>query len=337
MASTIDEVARRAAVSAATVSRALRGLPNVSAETRHRILQVAEDLNYGIRPQASRALTGRKVVAIVTPLMDGWFYSKVATAAALELSAVGFDAVHYRSETAEAQTGLVKQLLGQKLIDGCVVVSFPLEGEALNCFNVHGIPLVTVETHSEAFPSIFIDNVAAAELATRHLINLGHKRIGFISTSKDFTSQDLIPTTRLKGYHQALKQAGIKRDSKLEICGNDVYEGGAEAMKELLSIHDPPTAVFASSDEMAIGALKTLRDLSLNAPEDFSVIGFDDNDVAEYMGLTTIKQPVTQFGELAAARVAAHLAGEEITGSEDLELTFRLVIRSTTGPLKNSE
>ena len=338
MASTIDEVARRAAVSAATVSRALRGLPNVSAETRHRILQVAEELDYVIRPQASRALTGRKVVAIVTPLIDGWFYSKVATAATLELSATGFDAVHYRSETAEAQTELIKQLLGQDLIDGCVIVSFPLEQEALSCFKLYRVPLIMVEARSETFPSIFINNVAAAELATRHLINLGHKRIGFISTSKDFTSQDLIPTTRLEGYHRALRQAGIKRDSELELCGNDVYEGGAEAMKTLLSIYEPPTAVFASSDEMAVGALKTLRDLNLRVPDDVSVIGFDDNEVAEYVELTTIRQPVAQFGEMAAAYIARCLTNkmtvETRTAKQDRELPFDLIIRSTTGPLK---
>ena len=232
----------------------------------------------------------------------------------------------------EAQTDLFRQLLGQQLIDACIAVSFPIEQEALKCFKMYNIPLITLETRSKRFPSITIDNVAAAELATRHLINLGHKRIGFISTSKDFTKQDLIPTTRQKGYRRALEQAGIRRDSSLELCGNDVYGGGARAMKEFLSLRKPPSAVFASSDEMAIGALKTLFDLNLRVPDDISVIGFDDNDVAEYIGLTTIRQPVTQFGELAARSITASLTDEVAANSENLELAFELVIRSTTGP-----
>jgi DNA-binding LacI/PurR family transcriptional regulator len=331
---TIDDVAKHAAVSIATVSRALRGLPNVAPDTRRHVLEVAKELNYMVAPQATRALTGRKVVAIITPLVDQWFYSKVATVAAFDLLSAGVEPIRYFADSVEAQTALIKQLLQQQLIDGCIVVSFHLESEATEALLAYNVPAVTLETSTVQFPSIMIDNVAAAELATRHLINLGHHRIGLVLGSMNVTRQDFIPTARHKGYRTALKQAGIKYDSKLELSGNDVYEGGAEAMKQFFSLHEPPTAVFAASDEMAIGVLKTLRDLKLRVPEDVSVIGFDDNDIAAYADLTTIRQPVSSYGELAAEQMIACLKGE--CHKARRVLAFELIIRSTTGPAKHS-
>ena len=338
MSATIDDVAKKAAVSTATVSRALRGLPNVAQSTRAHVLKIAAELNYAVHPHVTRMLSGRKVIALITPLVDQWFFSKLATVTSLELLSAGYDVARYSVDSGEAQTVLVKQLVERQLIDGCIVVSLPLEDELIALLQAQSIPVITIESRTDVFPSISIDNVAAGALGARHLINLGHRRIGLISSSSQLTREELIPNSRRAGYRQALAEAGITHDSSLEFEGNDVYEGGAEAMKRLFLVHEPPTAVFALSDEMAIGALKTLRDLNLRVPEDVSVLGFDDNDVSEYVGLTTVKQPVTEFAELAATYISEVFASDEpgdLSAELATVLPFELVLRSTTGPYRS--
>lgn len=330
MAATIDDVAKKAAVSTATVSRALRGLPNVAPATRDHILAIAKELHYVVSPRAARVNTGHKLVAVVTPLVDQWFYSKITTSIIMKLLEAGYEAVRFGADGVKAQTEQIKRILQQGLVDGCIVVSYPLEPEAVKHLQMHQIPCVTVESHSGAFPSIEIDNTAAAELAVRHLINLGHRRIGFITPLETFEGE-VVSTSRLKGYRLALEKAGIAYDEVLELPGNDVYEGGVEAMKQLYSLEKPPTAVFAASDEMAVGALKTLRDLNVKVPEHVSVIGFDDNDLANYVGLTTIRQPVTLFGELAAERLIDCFEGTGELCQERIDLPFEIVLRGTTG------
>lgn len=330
MSATIDDVAKKAAVSTATVSRALRGLPNVAPATREHILRIAKELHYVISPRASRVNTGHKLVAVVTPLVDQWFYSKITTAIVMKLLEAGYEAVRFGVDGVRAQTEQLKRILQQGLIDACIVVSYPLEPEAIKHLQLHQIPCVTVETDSGVFPSIQIDNVAAAELAMRHLINLGHRRIGFITPLETFEGE-VVSTARLKGYRMALEKATIAYDEVLELSGNDVYEGGFEAMKQLYSLENPPTAVFAASDEMAVGALKMLRDLKVNVPEHVSIIGFDDNDLASYVGLTTIRQPVTLFAELAAEKLIACFENPGEPCLEQTLLPVEIIIRSTTG------
>jgi len=160
---------------------------------------------------------------------------------------------------------------------------------------------------------------------------LGHTRIGFIYGSTKITKFEYISSSRYKGYKRALNEAGISEDVNLEVLGNDVYRGGARAAKLLMSIKNPPTAIFAMTDEMAIGALKMLRDMNLEVPKHISVIGFDDNDVSEYLGLTTIKQPLTKYSELAAEMISSKL-NKSKTKLIDQKLDFELIIRASTGP-----
>jgi len=337
MSVTINDVAKKAAVSTATASRALRGQPNVAPATRERILQIAKGLDYNINPQASRVLSDLKVIAIFTPLANQWFYSTILTAAIFKLYAQSFEVVHYSADSVSAQSELVQRLVDQNLIDACITTSFPLDETAINYLKVCNLPVVTLESNIEGFNSFYINNIAASQLATQHLINLGHKRIGIIMASEDFSGvHNTMRETRYKGYKLALETAGLQANQRLENNGNDIYEGGAEAMQNLLSIADPPTAVFAVTDEMAIGALKTIRSMNLRVPEDISIIGFDDNDISEHVGLTTIKQPVTSYGELAAERIIELLLSDNPPEPQHVELDYKLVIRSSTGPLNQT-
>ena len=332
MPATIQEVAIRAGVSTATVSRALRGLPNVSPNTRKQILQVADTLDYHVPPQVSRQASGRKVVGIIVPLTEQWYFGKLVSVIEIELTTQGYDAVRYSVDSVEGQISLLRYLINRRLVDGLIMCSLSLTDETADVLYESGLPVTTVETKHVRFSSVGIDNSQATQMATRYLINLGHRRIGLISGEEATALQFAIPLARKRGVIAALEQSGIEFRQELDQPGNYVYEGGAEAMKRLFSVHEPPTAVFAFSDEMAIGALKTIRDMNLRVPEDISVIGFDDNDVSAFVGLTTVRQPVTTYGE---ETVADLLHTFDQVDAEPVHRLHQaeLVVRATTGPV----
>ncbi len=331
MPATIEDVARTAGVSTATVSRALRGLPNVAPSTRNRIFQVAEELDYVITPHLSRLISGRRVIGLLAPLVDQWFYAKLQTVIELELINLGYDTVRYSVDTPDNQTDLLRRLASGRLVDGLTIMSLSLSDEEAEFLAKSDLPALTLESTNSGSDSIVIDNVAAAELATRHLINLGHRRIGAITGSR--TALEFhIPGQRIQGYLQALDAAGIEIRPELIQRGNFSFEGGAEAMKVLYSVENPPTAVFAISDEMAIGALKTIRDHNLRVPEDVSIIGFDDHDVSAYVDLTTIRQPVSHFGTLAAQMLVERLESDKPIEIRHVVCQPELILRATTGP-----
>jgi len=332
MSPTIEEVAERSGFSTATVSRALRGLPNVAPSTRERILQAAEELHYSIDPFASRLASGRTMtVGIVIPLVDQWFYSKVSIIAETVLNAHGYDVLRYSVTGSESRKQLLKQIAIGRRVDGLIVVTTPLDAEEEELLRKTGLPVVTVETVTDSFPSVACDNVAAAMTATRHLVNLGHRRIAIISGLSDDPMRFPIPQQRKTGYLRVLQENDIEPRPEFDVPGNFSYEGGAEAMTQLLSVRQSPTAVFAFSDEMAIGAMKTIRDLGLHVPDDMSVMGFDDHDVSRYVGLTTMHQPVAEFGDHAASLLLDALDGQGGDGESHQQLSTRLVIRATTG------
>ncbi|MBN1261383.1 MAG: LacI family DNA-binding transcriptional regulator [Anaerolineae bacterium] len=335
MTTTIEDVAQAAGVSTATVSRALRGLPNVAPSTRDHVRQVAEALNYAIDSHASRLASGRSTtIGIVMPLADQWFYNRVSTSAEAVLSAGGYDVLRYSIAAPEEQTEALRRLISGKRVDGVLIINLALANADVSLMAEGTLPVVTIETDTGKFPAIGCNNVAAAQTATRHLINLGHRQIGLISGLPDDPMHFAIPLEREQGYRQALAEHGIEVRPELNVPGNFSFAGGAEAMAQLLSIHHPPTGVFALSDEMAIGALKTIRDVGLRVPEDISVIGFDDHDVAAYVGLTTIRQPVAGYGEQAARLLLARLSGEKAAGESRIELPTQLIVRDTTGPCR---
>lgn len=333
MPSTITDVADRSEFSTATVSRALRGLPNVAPSTRERVLRAAKELNYSIDPRASRLAAGHTMtIGIVMPLADQWFYSKLSTAAEASLIGQGYDIVRYSITSLGSQTEFFNWLSTGKRVDGLIIVTMALTETDIEVLVNLNVPVVTVETENDQFVSVGIDNAAAAKMATRHLLNLGHEHIGVISGLRDDPMGFSVPRQREEGYRSALREHDIEIRPELNVTGNFSFAGGAEAMVKLLSVHQPPTAVFAFSDEMAIGAMKTIRDMNLRIPEDISVIGFDDQDIAEYVGLTTIKQPVVEYGEIAATRLLKLLKQKEVNQISNIEFETNLIIRSTTGP-----
>lgn len=335
MSASIGDVAQLAGVSVATVSRAIRGLPNVSPATRDRVLQAAAQLQYVADPHASRLAAGRTLtVGMAVPLLTQWFFGRVVAGAEGVLAANGYDLLLYSVPDGPTLRRFVRDAPFTKRVDGLIVVDLPMtDDDSLRM--CEGGPLVSVGAAFPRAPSVTIDNVEAASTATRHLVNLGHRRIGMISHLPTQALAFPAPLQRRAGYERVLREAGITVREELIVPGNFVLAGGAEAMAQLLTVDRPPTAVFAQSDEMAIGALKTVRDAGLEVPGDISIVGFDDHDMAAYTDLTTVAQPAMQQGETAATLLLDLMRGD---GSGDdgtsVVLPTKLIVRGTTAPVR---
>ncbi|MFG1951058.1 LacI family DNA-binding transcriptional regulator [Micromonospora sp. NPDC048830] len=345
----IDDVARLAGVSTATVSRALRGLPTVSAATRRRVLAAAEQLQYAVSPNASRLAGGRTAtVAVVVPRITRWFFGTVVEAVEDTLHESGYDLLLYNLGGREHTRQRVLRTANlHKRVDAVMLVATPLRPAELTALAALGLTGVTISSGSQVpgWPCVRIDDVAAARTATRHLLDLGHRRIAHISGDPD---DELAYTTHLdrrRGYHEALRTAGIVPDPGLDVESQLTIDGGNRATAELLARGEPPTAIFAACDEMAMGAINALREAGLRVPQDVSVIGIDDHDLAGVLGLSTIAQPAAEQGRLAVRILLDPLGGRELSplagrtpapggdlGAGVVILPTRLVVRESTAP-----
>ncbi|PZF91673.1 LacI family DNA-binding transcriptional regulator [Micromonospora deserti] len=341
----IDDVARLAGVSTATVSRALRGLPTVSAATRRRVVAAAEQLEYAVSPSASRLAGGRTgTIAVVVPRITRWFFGIVVEAVEEFLNQAGYDLLLYNLGGREQIRQRVLRTANlHKRVDAVMLVATPLRAAELTALARLDLPGVIISSGTvvPGWPCVRIDDVAAARTATRHLLDLGHRRIAHISGDPD---DELAFTTHLDrrhGYREALRAAGLDPDPSLDIESQFTIDGGARATEELLRRGDPPTAIFAACDEMAMGAISALRDAGLRVPQDVSVIGIDNHDLAGVLGLTTIAQPAAEQGVLAARILLDPLGGRSLKPSvgpghdppgSPVILPTRLVVRESTAP-----
>ncbi|MGH3342987.1 MAG: LacI family DNA-binding transcriptional regulator [Carbonactinosporaceae bacterium] len=332
-AATMAEVARHAGVSASTVSRALQGTPNVSPRTRERVLRAAAELSYVVSPVASHLASGRtRTVAIVVPFVSRWYYGQVIAGAEPVLCEAGMDVLLYNLRDAAGRERFFARPPLRRRVDAVLLVLAlsltPAEIAALRGLDV---PVCTIGPPVPGMGNVRIDDVDGGRKAVRHLVNLGHTRIGFIAGNADDPMGFSPGPDRRRGYRESLAGAGLPGESCLEVAAPWGLDGGAHAMAEMLSGVTVPTAVFTECDEMAIGALRTIRRFGLRCPEDVSVVGFDDHAMADLIDLTTVRQPVRDQGALAASILLDMLAGPGADPPEVVQPT-RLVARGTTGP-----
>ena len=329
----LEDVAARAQVSVSTASRALRGLPHVSLRTRERVAKAARDLDYVVNRQASGLATGRTgCVGVVVPFLGKWFISEVLAGLEEVFRADGLDLLLYSLGDPSGRERFFDDLPVRHRVDGVVVLCVPLSPREVKSLTALDIPTVLVQVKAAGVPAVRIDDTDGALLAVRHLINLGHRRIGFITgveaSPMHFTAQD----DRRDGYRQALKERRLKWETALEVSGDFTVDGGSAAMAALLSLREPPTAVFVESDEMAIGALQAVRRMGLRVPGDVSIVGFDDHEMAGILDLTTVAQPVRRQGTMAAQLLVEALERRGTRKPTTLTAPTTLVVRGTTGP-----
>jgi len=334
----IDDVARLAGVSTATVSRALRGLPVVSERTRARVTQAAQQLGYVASPHASRLAGGRTgAVGVVVPRITRWFFATVVEAAEETLYQAGWDVLLYNLGGHEqTRRRLLHTQALNKRVDAVMLVATPLQADDFADVVGLRLPGVTVSagTPVPGWPSIRIDDVAAARTATDHLLELGHTRIAHLTGDPFDELCFTTPFDRRAGFQAGLLAAGLPIDPNLELESELTFRGGELATEELLSRGQPPTAIFAACDEIAMGAIRTLRSRGLRVPEDVSVIGIDDHDLAAAVGLTTVAQPAAEQGRLGAITLLTELLhpSTDPPGPADGMLPTQLVVRESTAP-----
>lgn len=329
----LADIARIAGVSLATASRAMSDHPHVAASTKARVRQVAEELAYVVSPDAARLAQGKTGrVAVVVPHLARWYFGAMLEGLETVLRAADLDVLLYRVGAAEDRAAFFERLPARRKVDAVVVLAFPVDEREQKRLEMMGVDIVAAGGQVASYPFVNIDDDTAGRQAVDHLIYLGHRRIGMIAAT-DPTQRDAQPTGRSSAYYAALDDAGIAVDPDLVATVDWGGGQGAEAMAGFLSLREPPTAVYAHSDEVALGAMRTLRRAGLRVPEDISVIGIDDHPLAELADLTTVAQPVHEQGELAGRMVLSKLRGEDI--EHGTTVPTRLVIRGSTGRPRN--
>ena len=229
----------------------------------------------------------------------------------------------------EARSRFITHAAQQKRADGVIIVDLRVSPEEVAALARSEVAAVTVGSRHAPYPSVTVDHAPAAGLAVEHLVGLGHRRIGLISGAPGGPLEFTAPLQRRNAYHQTLERAGLDHGPELEGTGNFTVDGGREAMAGLLSGRDRPTAVFAMSDEMAYGAMGAIRDVGLGVPDDISVVGFDDHELAEVFELTTVRQHAEQHGAIAARLLLDHLDRGAV---DHVKVPTELVVRSSTSP-----
>jgi LacI family repressor for deo operon, udp, cdd, tsx, nupC, and nupG len=329
--STIRDVAEAAGVSIATVSRELHGLPRVSEATRQRVLAAAAELRYVASPSAASLASGQtNAIGVVAPFVNRWYFAAIVHSAEERLRKAGYDLLLYSlgTDSHERRRAFSGTLL-RKRVDAVLVLGLHPTAEEVAALSAVGGPVAVVGASVPGWASVRIDDEGAARCAVRHLLDLGHRRIGFIGG--DDPLHTAMPADRRRGYRTELAAASLSVLPELEAVGGFTVSGGHAAAARLLELAEPPTALFAASDEMAMGAVQAARHAGLRVPQDLSVIGIDDHEMAELLELTTVAQPVVAQGVLAAEMILAAL-GEPDQPLPSVTVPTALVVRGTTGP-----
>lgn len=327
----INDVARAAGVSTATVSRALRNHPYVAQSTRQRIIKVAEELRYVANANAARLASGQtRTIGLLAPLLTSWYTSEVVAGVEEVLALAHFDLLIGTANPLARERIFRGDARFHQRADGIILVDvFCSETGAQQLADLE-LPVVVLGEQLHSVTSVSVDNERGARLAARHLIELNHRRLAIVGGHAHLDVPHNVPTERHEGFRAALALAGLRLPAQYVEDGDFTIEGGRRAMHRLLALPKPPTAVFLMSDEMAYGAMWALREAGLRAGSDMSVIGFDDHPVAESVGLTTIRQPVREIGRIGARLMLDSLEGFGTPHHHPVELT--LVERTTTGP-----
>ncbi len=326
----ILDVASLAGVSPATVSRSLRGLPNVSEATRSKVLAAARELSYVASPSASGLASGRTTtVGVVVPFVTRWFFAQAVAGACDVLHEAGYDVLLYNLGGTEGRDRFFDRMPLTRRVDAVLVLTLPLSEEHADALRALSLPLVIVGSQVPGVTSVTIDDIEGAQRAVNHLLHQGHELVAMISAVGDdfgFSAS----RNRVLGYRQALSAAGLEGRDDMLVTATYGIGGGAEAMEQLLSGDVLPTSVFAEYDELAIGAMRTLSRAGISVPGQVSVVGFDDHEMAAVVDLTTVSQPVYEQGTIAAGLLLDALSGE--TEPQSVVMPTRLLIRGSTGP-----
>ncbi|MFH1929207.1 MAG: LacI family DNA-binding transcriptional regulator [Chloroflexota bacterium] len=328
---TIADIARRAGVSKTTVSRVLNDKPDVDANTRERILSIIEETGYVPNPAATGLVTGstKLLGLLVSSLYHPWVL-EIIRGVAKAIEDTAYELVLYTTSSAQGNQELFARALNSGLTDGLVVMLPPDGEEFLSSLYRGGFPIVLIDDRglSHGLPCVKAANQTGAYEATRHLISLGHREIGFVNGPEEYGCC----RERLVGYRLALEEAGLAFSPQLIRYGDFSQPAGFAIMEEWLGTGSIPSAVFVGSDEMAFGALEAIKARGLRVPDDIAIVGFDDVPLAARADppLTSVCQPLHAMGAKAMEMLLEQIAGKDVS-LEGVELETELVVRESCG------
>ena len=324
MKATIKDVATRANVSVATVSRVVNNLDGYSDETKEKVLEAIKELGYQ-RNAIARGLVTKttKTIGVLIPIVSAYLYAEILNGIEEKANENGYGIFLCNTGVNGVRAINYIKMLGERQVDAIIVVSLTINDEYYNLLNSLKIPYILVSTLSYKYkiPYIKVDDQQAAYTATQFLIEKGHTKIALISGGKE---DKISGITRVNGYRNALQDYDI----------NITYNSGIMCMEDLLQEKEDFTAVFATSDEMALGALSVMHRNKIEVPEKISIIGYDNTLIAQMSNppLTTVAQPLYEMGVKAFAKILSVL--ETGNSGDNVILSHKIVERETVKLLK---
>jgi LacI family transcriptional regulator len=334
MRPTIYDIARLAGVSTATVSKVFNQTGNISEKTRRRILEISKELNYQPNVLAS-ALNGKKTfsLGLLIPDMVNPFFAELARHVEDRAQELGFNLIICNTDNDMKKEIKYIQLLRQKSVDGIIVATGVRNDEFLKELIDQRVPIALVAREMSVLSTstVLVDDFAGGYNATRHLIELGHRRIAVIAESMSVSSSK----ERVRGYRHALEEAELRYDEELVLTSDFSIESGRVTALAILQRPSRPTAIFACNDLLAIGALQAAKELGIRVPDDLSVVGFDNTILASITDppMTTVAQPIRAMGHQVVDLIVAEI-NEESTVKQRVVLLPELIIRQSTQALR---
>jgi LacI family transcriptional regulator len=331
---TIRDVADLAGVSTATVSRVINGHAEVSERTRDAVMRVVRERGYSTNRSARGLSAGRTgLVGVTLPQVHHSYFSEILAGAAEALYAHDMRTVICPTQHQHDREVSLLERLMQGTTDGAVLILPEESSDELAALHDHGYRFVIVDPLKhldERVPTVSAAHSAGAGEAVEHLLTLGHRRIGAITGPAGWVATE----DRLRGYRGALAAAGVMPDPQLEVRADFRVDGGFRAAITLLDLTDPPSAIFAFNDPMAIGATRAARARGIDVPGQLSIVGFDDTFEASIVtpALTTVRQPLAEMGRMAVGQLIRLLSGERIEALH-VELATKLAVRDSTAPI----
>jgi LacI family transcriptional regulator len=328
MALTIRDVAKEAGVSVSTVSRVLNDKDDVAPQTYERVRDVIQRMGY-TSSLAARSMRSRRtnVIGLIVPDVADSFSIQVMKGVNQAIFELDYDLIIYTSGSIKKRSAAEREQYFVSLLNGSVTDGVIIVTPATTSFST-AAPVVTIDPNNE-YPeclTIRATNHAGALAAMEYLIGLGHRRIGFISGRPDLQSAQ----RRLQGYQDALRQANIPFDPGMIATGDFSTETGRLCARKLLSLPNPPTAIFAANDQSAMGTIEAAREMGLRVPDDLSVVGFDNIPETAYFNpaLTTVDQFIAKMGQVATEMLIGLIQGEFLE-SDLYKMPTQLIARDS--------
>ncbi len=331
MRATIRDVAKRANVGVGTVSRVLNNSTSVSDETRQKVLDAIAELEYRPNPIARQLSTGRTLtIGVILPHLTMPSYVERLRGVQRALADTKYDLVLFSVENPQQRDTFFDDFSRTSRVDGILVISLPPNDQQAERFANSPIPTVLVDAYHPDLCSIITDDIEGGQKVTEYLVELGHHKIAFLG---DYLETPFHPSMRYRyqGYRKSLEEAGIPFLDEYLVEGHNDRETARQLARQLLSLDDPPTAIFAGCDTQAIGVLDTASAMGIRVPEELSLIGYDGIRDAEYLNLTTIEQHLFDSG-IEGVNLLLKALESRVDFPCQKFIPVELVVRGTTAP-----